>query len=164
MGVYGGGVVVNLLLMRRRMMAQAGKLWLLKDGDECTAVTGGWTASYGTKITGSGYIGAQATSSGDFSIVAAANPIALAGYKTLYFDCVTDLAYSAGYYRGGKSGCNSTRTITSYSTAWTAYAAAPTTRGIVSVDVSAIDSTYPMIFFKNYGGSQTLLYNCWAEK
>jgi hypothetical protein len=153
----------KMLELRRRIMAQTGKLWLLKDGDECAAVTGGWTAITGKKVTGTGYIGVQATNSGDFSIAGTANLTNLAGYKTLYFDCVTDLAYNAEFYRGGKVGCNATRNA-AYNAAWTAYAAAPTTRGIVSVDISAIDSAYPMIYFKNYGGSQTLLYNCWAEK
>jgi len=103
--------MVSLLRRRAMMVAKSGgsnRLYLFNNGDECTAVTGGWEFDKFFVVNGSRYtaendgeslaITATAKMSTSTSkTISTFNAIDLTGFSKMVLDCVCFKASSAGY-------------------------------------------------------------------
>ncbi len=134
---------------------------ILFDGADNTSLTGGWVSmnSGGTYAVSGGALVFTPDNASSVRFLRTVNPVDFSKYKTLYIDCLAPQAELPIrlYTRTDKPTDTST---------YVASVHQPTTRGIVSIDLSAIttrNALYVGLGSKSLNGS-SYYYNIYAEE
>ena len=134
---------------------------ILFDGADNTSLTGGWVSmnSGGTYAVSGGALVFTPDNGSSVRFLRTVNPVDFSKYKTLYIDCLAPQAELPIrlYTRTDKPTDTST---------YVASVHQPTTRGVVSIDLSAIttrNALYVGLGSKSLNGS-SYYYNIYAEE